>query len=138
MKLQPTVKGLEEDRGRKSFKGSLRAAVLSTITVALAGACTHPRSTPESATPTSETMTAASKGATATSHEIWPAMIGQQITVRGKVALGKIGWFISLDNQQEIYFFPKRPSESGSYAEMQGTLVTATGILWVFSVLRIP
>jgi len=65
-------------------------------------------------------------------------MIGQQITVRGKVALGKIGWFISLDNQQEIYFFPKRPSESGSYAEMQGTLVTATGILWVFSVLRIP
>jgi len=38
-------------------------------------------------------MTAASKGATATSNEIWPAMIGQQITVRGKVALGKIGWF---------------------------------------------
>jgi hypothetical protein len=103
MRLQPKVRGVEEDRGRKSLKGSLRAAVLSTITVALAGGCNHPRSTPESATPTSETTTAESKGATATSNEIWPAMIGKQITVRGKVALGKIGWYILLDNQQEIY-----------------------------------
>ena len=83
-------------------------------------------------------MTAASKGETAISNEIWPAMIGKQITVRGKVALGKIGWYILLDNQQEIYFFPRKSSEWGSYADKQGKFVTATGILRVFRCPKNP
>ena len=58
-------------------------------------------------------------------------MIGKQITIHGKFSLGKMGWFILLDNQQEVYFFPKS-STSGSYEEMHGKLVAATGILKVF------
>jgi hypothetical protein len=114
------------------------ATVLSIITVALAGGCNHPRSIQESATPISETTTAASQGATANSNEIWPAKIGKQITVHGKVALGKIGWYILLDNQQELYFVPGKSSEWGSYAEMQGKRVRATGILKLFQCPKNP
>lgn len=65
-------------------------------------------------------------------------MIGKQITVRGKVALGKVGWYVLLDNQQEIYFSPGRSSEWGSCVEVQGKLVTATGILRVFRCPKNP
>jgi hypothetical protein len=49
--------------------------------------------------------------------------------VHGKVGFSKIGWYVLLDNQQEIYFFPGRSSDWESSAEMRGKLVTATGVL---------
>jgi hypothetical protein len=112
-------------------KGLCTATVLSITIVALAGGCNHTR-------PTAEGATAASKGTVAVSNEVSPAMIGKQITIRGKLLLGKIGWYISLDNQQEVYFLPGRSSAWGSYDEMRGKLVTATGILRVFQCPRNP
>lgn len=65
-------------------------------------------------------------------------MIGKQITVHGKVELGKIGWYVLLDNRQEIYFFPGKLSEWGSYDGMHGKLVAATGILRLFQCPKNP
>ena len=109
-------------------KGLYAATVLS---ITIVGGCNHPRSTPEGATAAPKITTIASKDTAGVSTEIWPAMVGKQITIRGKFLSDKMGWVILLDNQQEVYFFPKS-STFGSYDEMQGKLVTATGILKVF------
>ena len=112
-------------------KGLCTAIVLSITIVALAEGCSHPRWTPEGATPAYKSTTPALKDKTGVSTEIWSAMIGKQITIRGKFSLGKMGWYILLDNQQEVYFF-LRPSTFGFDDEMHGKLGTATGILRVF------
>ena len=111
--------------------------ILSITIVALAGGYNHSRSTPEGVTATSKSATEATKGTTTVSDEIWPAMIGKQITIRGKLLLDKIGWYIALDNQQEVFFSP-RSSTFGSYANMQDKLVTATGILRLFQCPKNP
>ena len=107
------------------------ATVMSIAIVALAGSCDHPRST-------SEAAIQASKLTTASSNEVRSAMIGKQITIHGKLLSGKIGWYVLLGNQQEIYFFPRGPSEWGSTAEMRGKLVTATGTVRFFQCAKNP
>src|ERR1041384_2705585 len=102
-RLQPRV-DVEKNRGRKSLKGSCAATVLSITIVALAGGCNNPRSTPEGTPATPKAATTISKDTRATSTEIWPTMVGKQITIRGKLLPDKIGWYILLDNQQEVYF----------------------------------
>jgi hypothetical protein len=106
----------------------LSLIIIAVAIVALAGGCNQPDSTPVSTNRPSKSTTA-SDGASPTSNEIGQAMIGKQITVHGKVGFSKIGWYVLLDNQQEIYFFPGRSSDWESSAEMRGKLVTATGVL---------
>lgn len=107
-------------------KGLCAPAFLSITIVALAGGCNHPRSTPEGAT-------AASKGATEASNEVSQALIGKQITIRGKLLFGKPGPYILLDNQQEVVLIPDLSSGPFTwgppYSEMEGKLITATSIL---------
>ncbi len=120
---------------RNLSDGLFAAIVLSITIVAPTGGCNHP--TPEGATTAPKSTTEASKGMTGVSTEIWPAMIGKQITIRGTFSLGKIGWYILLDNQQEVYFLSKS-SAGGPYDEMHGKLVTASGILRVFHCPKNP
>jgi len=90
---------------------------------ALAGGCSGPRSIPEGAT-------AASKGATEASNEVSQALIGKQITIRGRLLFGKSGLFIALDNQQEVdLVFRESSTTEVPYSEMHGKRVAATGIL---------
>lgn len=100
--------------------GSPAAALLSIAIVALAGGCDRPHSTQEPAT--------------AVSNEISRALIGRQITVRGRFSLrGVAGPYIALDKQQVVYLVPRGSFTWGkSYAEMEGKLVVATGILKFF------
>ena len=98
---------------RHLSKGLRAAAFLSITIVALAGACNHPGSIPEGATVTNEV-----------SH----ALIGKQITIHGKFSLRcKLAACILLDNHQVVYLNGSR--EGTTYSEMEGKLVTATGIL---------
>jgi len=93
------------------------AAFLSITFVLLAGGCDHPRSTPEGATVTNEV-----------SH----ALVGNQITIRGTFSRRcKVPVCILLDNQQAVDIEPRGSfwREPESYSEMEGKLVTATGIL---------
>jgi len=64
-------------------------------------------------------------------HEVSQALIGKQITIRGKFSLnGVIGPYVLLDNQQEVYLVVRESFTWGPpYAEMQGKVVEATGIL---------
>ena len=119
-------------------KGLCTAIVLSITIVALAEGCSHPRWTPEGATPAYKSTTPALKDKTGVSTEIWSAMIGKQITIRGKLLLGKIGWYIHLENQQDVYLVPGGSPAWASYAEMHGKLVTATGILRFFQCPKNP
>jgi hypothetical protein len=74
-------------------KGLCAAAVLSITVVALAGGCNHSRSTLEGATAVSDEVSQVSQ-----------ALVGKQISIRGKFSLrGKVGPYIVLDNQQEVY-----------------------------------
>jgi hypothetical protein len=98
-------------------KGIRAAAFLSITFVLLAGGCDHPRSTPEGATVT---------------KEVSPALVGSQITIRGTFSRRcKVPVCILLDNQQAVDIEPRGSSwrEPESYSEMEGKLVTATGIL---------
>jgi hypothetical protein len=100
------------------FSKGLRAATFLWIAiVVLAGGCNHPRSTPEDAT--------------AASNEVSPALIGKQITIRRKFSLwGKVGPYISLDNQQQVYLQSKGSITWGKpYSEMDGKFIEATGTL---------
>ena len=100
-----------------SLSKGLRAATLLSITmVLLTGGCEHPRSTPEGAT---------------VANEVSHALIGKQITVRGKFSLrGKFGAYVSLDNQKVVYLVPRGSFTWGEpYSEMEGKLVAATGTL---------
>jgi hypothetical protein len=101
------------------FSKGLRATTFLSITIVLlAGGCEHPRSTPEGATVVNEV-----------SH----ALIGKQITIRGKFSLrGKFGAYVVLDNQQGVYLVPTGPGTftwGKPYSEMEGKLVEATGTL---------
>ena len=104
--------------GRLS-KGLRAATFLSIAIVVLAGACDHPRSTPEDTT--------------AASYEVSHALIGKQITIRGKFSLrGKFGAYVVLDNQQVVDLEPRGPGTftwGKPYSEMEGKLVEATGTL---------
>jgi hypothetical protein len=77
----------------------------------------HPRSTPEDAP--------------AASNEVSHALIGKQITIRGKFSLrGKFGPYVLLDNQQAVYLVPRGSFTWGEpYSEMEGKLVAAAGTL---------
>jgi len=127
MKLQLTINVWRRIVAGQLSKGLRAAAFLSITIVALAGGCNHPRPTPEGAT-------AATKGATEASNEVSQALIGKQITIRGKFSLGgKPDSYILLDNQQQVYLLPDMSSGSFTwgkpYSEMDDKLVTATGIL---------
>jgi len=100
------------------LSNGLRAATLLSITIVLlAGGCEHPRSTP---------------GATV-ANEVSHALIGKQITIRGKFSLhGKFGAYVVLDNQQVVdleYTGPGTFTCGKPYSEMEGKLVEATGTL---------
>src|SRR5215469_4030273 len=127
MRLQLTTKMWKRIVAGHLLKSLRAVAFLSITIVALAGGCSHQRST-------SEGTTAASKGATEVSIEVSQALIGKQITIRGKFSLGgKPDSYILLDNQQQVYLLPDMSSGSFTwgkpYSEMDGKLVTATGIL---------
>lgn len=107
----------------------MRTAATVVLIAFLCFSCS--RSTPKGAI-------AVSDGPIAASNEVSPAIIGKQITIHGKLLLGKIGWYILLDNKQEVYFLPGRSSTWGSYEEMHGKLVTATGILRFFQCPKNP
>lgn len=72
------------------------------------------------------------KNAAPFSNEVSQAMTGKRITIRGKLWLGKIGWYVLLDNRQEVYLPPAGSSAWQTYHEMQGKLVKATGTLRFF------
>ena len=98
-------------------EGIRTAAFLSITFVLLAGGCVHPRSTPEGATVTNEV-----------SH----ALVGNQITIRGTFSRRcKVPVCILLDNQQAVDVEPRGSfwRKPESHSEMEGKLVTATGIL---------
>jgi hypothetical protein len=98
-------------------KGFCAAAFLSIIVVVLVAACSHPRST--------------SDDTTATSNEISQTLVGKQIIIHGKFSLrGKVGPYIVLDNQQVVYLVPGSSFTWGKpYSEMEGKLVAASGVL---------
>ena len=100
--------------------GLRAAALLSISIVVLAGGCNHPRQTQEAATTASNEVS-----------EVSSALVGKPITIRGKFSLmGDVGPFISLDHQQEVYLVSSRSfTWAKPYSEMDGKLVTATGIL---------
>ena len=126
MRLQLTTKMWKRIVAGHLLKSLRAVAFLSITIVALAGGCNHQRST-------SEGTTAASKGATEVSievSELSPAMIGKQITIRGRLLFGKSGLFIALDNQQEVdLVFRESSTTEVPYSEMHGKRVAATGIL---------
>ena len=102
-------------------KSLCTAIVLSVAVVVLAAGCNHSRSTPESAPAVPDEVS-----------QISPALIGKQITIRGKFSLwGKVGPYIVLDNQQVVYVEATKGSFTWGkpYSEMEGKVVTATGIL---------
>lgn len=56
------------------------------------------------------------EGATTASDEVSSGLIGKQITIRGKFSLGgKIGPYILLHNQQQIYLVPKSRSSGENF-----------------------
>ena len=66
----------------------------------------------------------------AVSHEVSQALVGKQITIRGKFAsLTKGDPYVLLDNQQEVWIGPRRSEEEDLYSKMDGKLVEATGTL---------
>jgi hypothetical protein len=97
----------------------LHAAIFLSIgIVVLAGGCNHAHSTPEDTT--------------AVTHKISQALVGKQITIRGKFSLlGKIGPYVVLDNLQEVYLnAPNGSFEWGKpYTEMDDKLIVAAGTL---------
>jgi hypothetical protein len=103
--------------GRLS-KGLRAATFLSITIVLLAGGCEHPRSAPEGAT---------------VANDVSPALIGKQITIRGRFSLrSKFGAYVVLDSQQEVYLVFTGPGTftwGKPYSEMEGQLVEATGTL---------
>jgi len=103
------------------LKNLYTAAVLSLTVIVLAGGCNHSRSTPESTLAVSDEVLQVSQ-----------ALIGKRITIRGKFSLwGKVGPYIVLDNQQVVYVEATKGSFTWGkpYSEMEGKVVTATGIL---------
>ena len=99
-------------------KGLRAAAFLSITIAALVGGCDHPRSTQE--------------GAAAASNEVSQAVVGKQITIRGKFSLlGKVGPYIVLDDQRVVYLEATKGSFTWGkpYSEMEGKVVAATGTL---------
>ena len=99
------------------FLKSLRAARFWAIAiVVLAGGCKHRRATPEDTT--------------AVSHEVSQALVGRQITIRGKFAsLTKADPYVVLDNQQAVSIGPRETAMEETYSRMDGKLVEATGTL---------
>jgi len=98
------------------LKGLCAAIFLSIAVVVLAGGCNHQRSTPEDTT--------------AVSHEVSQALVGKQITIRGRFSsLVKGDPYVVLDNQQEVYIGPRESTLEDTYSRMDGKLVKATGTL---------
>ena len=93
-----------------------RGSVFIFTIIALIAGCDHRRSTPKDVS---------------LSNQVSRTLVGQQITVRGKFSLrGVAGPFISLGNQQVVYFVSSGSFTWGKpYSEMDGKLVEATGIL---------
>jgi len=95
---------------------ALRAAsFLSVAIVVLAAGCNHSRS-----------MTVD----TTISHEISQALVGRQVTIRGKfLAQVKGDPYVVLGNQQEVWIGPRETTLEDTYSRMDGKLVEATGTL---------
>jgi hypothetical protein len=120
MRLQLTMKLCRRIVAGHLSKSLCAAAFLSIAIVGLAGGCNNQRSTREATTSAANEVS-----------QISPPQIGKQITIRGKFSLwGKIGPYVLLDNQQVVYLIHKESFTWGKpYSEMEGKLVTATGIL---------
>jgi hypothetical protein len=95
---------------------SLHAAIfLSVAIVVIAAGCNHSRSTPEDTT---------------VSHEVSQALVGRQVTIRGKFSSQvKADPYVVLDNQQEVWIGPRESELEDTYARLDGKLVEATGSL---------
>ena len=89
------------------------------FTIALIAGCHQPRLTPKDVS---------------RSNEVSRALVGKQITLRGVFSLrGVAGPFISLGNQQVVYFVPSGSFTWGKpFSEMDGKLVEAKGALKFF------
>lgn len=96
------------------------AAFLSVAIVIPAGGCRHRSLPPENATTDSSEASQVSQ-----------VLIGKQITIQGKFSLrGKVGPFIWQDHQPAVYLVHSGSFTWGKpYSEMEGKLVTATGVL---------
>lgn len=81
--------------------------------------------------PSQNEPVATPENATAASNEVSQALVGKQITIRGKFSLlSKFGPYVVPENQQEVYLISKRSFTWGKpYSEMDGKLVEATGTL---------
>lgn len=102
------------------LSNGLRLAAFFSITiVALATGCHHQRPTPGGAPAASNQVS-----------QVSPALIGKQITIRGKFSLrGKIApALVVLENHQIVYLNGSW-EWAATYTEMEGKLVEATGIL---------
>ena len=98
------------------WKGLRAASLWSIAIVVLAGGCKHRRATPEETT--------------AVSHEVSQALVGKQITIRGKFAsLTKSDPYVVLDNGQDVWIGPRETAMEETYSRMDGKLVEATGTL---------
>jgi len=98
------------------LKGLRAASFWPIAIVVLAGGCSHRRATPEDAT--------------AVTHEVSQALVGKQITIRGKfVSLTKADPCVVLDNGQDVSIGPRETAMEETYSRMDGKLVEATGIL---------
>ena len=98
------------------MKGWLAACFWAIAIVILARGCEHPRATPEDTT--------------AVTHEVSQALVGRQITIRGRFSsLTKGDPYIVLDNHQDVWIGPRETAMEETYSKMDGKLVEATGIL---------
>jgi len=63
--------------------------------------------------------------------EVSQALVGKQITIRGKFSLwGKVGPYVVLNNQQQVYLYATGSFTWGKpYSEMEGKRVAATSTL---------
>jgi hypothetical protein len=100
--------------GRKGFAS---AAFLTITIIVPMGGCGHRSPTPQD-------------GTTA-SYEELRTFIGKEVTIRGRFSLrGKFGPYVLFGNQQIVYLTHKGSFTWGEpYSEMDGKLVSATGIL---------
>ena len=97
-------------------EGFPKAALLLIAIVLLVGGCQPPGSVPGDTA--------------AVSHEVSQALVGKQITIRGKFAsLTKGDPYVLLDNQREVWIGPRESALEGTYSSMDGKLVEATGTL---------
>ena len=102
------------------YRISSAVALLFVAIIVLASGCNHARSTQE------RTIIDTS--------EVSQELVGKQITIRGKLVVGKPGAGIVLSNEDEVYIIQENPKpySEDPYAGMYDKVVEVTGTLRFF------